>query len=310
MKQRLMVLFLVWWVNGFGQLIPNGDFEYYTTCPSSLNQLSFASPWINPIGTSPDYFNQCAGISDAGVPYNYLGYQFPNSGNGYSGIIMYYNIEYREYIEVELTAELIAGMSYYFQMYIVCSNRYQYWSGNVGVYFSDTLIQLPSASQALPFTPQIMNNTSNIPDTLNWLLVDGIYVATGNEHYIVIGNFNDNANTVVAWANPSALWPGTYLYIDDVSLTSATYIDKNKTPLFSMFPTIIPSHSDITLNYPISQEESRVIIYDMNGHELESYSLPPRNNTQTVKLPQMAGGVYVARMVGEGVSGMVKFVVE
>ena len=69
-------------------LVPNYSFENYTTCPTTSNQLSYASSWINPTqwGT-PDYFNSCS--STFGVP-SYcncsLVFQYAKTGNAYCGI--------------------------------------------------------------------------------------------------------------------------------------------------------------------------------------------------------------------------------
>jgi hypothetical protein len=79
---------------------------------------------------------------------------------------------------------------------------------------------------------------------------------------------------------------------------------------FSFFPNPTCSNSTITFTYPSTSAKKEIIIYSIHGKEIARYALPQSSSTQTVKLPQMAGGVYVARMVGEGVSVMVKFVVE
>jgi hypothetical protein len=67
-------------LNGYGQnLVPNPDFESFTTCPVSLSNIAFSpgynnfpsvAGWVNPVqNTSPDYFNSCANpASGAHVP--------------------------------------------------------------------------------------------------------------------------------------------------------------------------------------------------------------------------------------------------
>jgi hypothetical protein len=77
-----------------------------------------------------------------------------------------------------------------------------------------------------------------------------------------------------------------------------------------IFPNPIASSSSLTFTYPSTSAKKEIIIYSIHGKEIARYALPQWSSTQTVKLPQMAGGVYVARMVGEGESVNVKFVIE
>ena len=69
----------------------------------------------------------------------------------------------------------------------------------------------------LAFVPQIESPVNAfLSDTLNWMLVSGTFVAAGGEDHIVIGNFHDDATTNV---QPTGnFWPGTYYYVEDVSV--------------------------------------------------------------------------------------------
>jgi hypothetical protein len=79
---------------------------------------------------------------------------------------------------------------------------------------------------------------------------------------------------------------------------------------YLLYPNPAHSNSQITFTYPSSAEKKEIIIHSIHGKELVRYALPQWSSTQTVKLPQMAAGVYVARLVGEETSANVKFVVE
>src|SRR5690349_3253269 len=132
MKKVLFSVFILCSVFAQAQnLIPNGNFDSFTSCPSNLNEIGNAYPWINPTNASPDYFNQCSIGGPVGAPSNAAGYQFPRSGGGMAGIIVKYAGNYREYIEVPLTTTLTAGGTYLFRMSIVSSNIYQDWSSNI-----------------------------------------------------------------------------------------------------------------------------------------------------------------------------------
>ena len=65
-------------------LVSNGDFEQFTTCPSALDQISVATGWSTYLGTC-DYYNAC-NEDTTGVPWNWFGYQPASSGVGYAGI--------------------------------------------------------------------------------------------------------------------------------------------------------------------------------------------------------------------------------
>jgi hypothetical protein len=78
----------------------------------------------------------------------------------------------------------------------------------------------------------------------------------------------------------------------------------------NIYPNPISSNSTITFTYPSTGEKKEIVINDVNGKEVVRYALPQWSTTQTVKLPQMAGGIYIARLAGENGSANVKFVVE
>jgi hypothetical protein len=81
------------------------------------------------------------------------------------------------------------------------------------------------------------------------------------------------------------------------------------TTRLSLYPNPASSNSNITISYPSTSSNKEIIINDINGKEVTRYTLPQRSSTQTVKLPQMARGIYAVRLVGENV-GVQKLVVE
>jgi hypothetical protein len=67
-------------------LVPNGDFEQYHSCPTFHSQLDSALYWFNPGlylpgNSTPDYYNAC-GSPPASVPDNFCGSQNALSGAG------------------------------------------------------------------------------------------------------------------------------------------------------------------------------------------------------------------------------------
>jgi hypothetical protein len=100
-------------------------------------------------------------------------------------------------------------------------------------------------------------------------------------------------------------------FCDPTFSTSAAQISNFQFPI-SIYPNPTPSNSSITFTYPSSGAAREIIINDVNGKEAARYTLPPWSTTQMVKLPQMASGVYVARLISnsEFQISNVKFVVE
>ena len=66
-------------------LVPNGSFEEYTSCPELISSV-FLTGWTNLHTTSADYFNACNLNGVADVPLNQFGYQYASDGQAYVGL--------------------------------------------------------------------------------------------------------------------------------------------------------------------------------------------------------------------------------
>lgn len=148
-------------------LVPNGDFEQYNSCPTTFTSTSGGttgiaySPgytdfptvkdWVRPVyNNTPDYYNACAS-GNMGIPANATGYQTAHSGNGYAGIYTYYNgpgiYNYREMLTTKLTSPMKKDSLYCVRFFVSpTSSRatspitINYIGSNeIGAYFSDTL---------------------------------------------------------------------------------------------------------------------------------------------------------------------------
>ena len=69
-------------------LVKNPSFEQFIMCPNDWDQIDRAIGW-QAYKDSPDYYNTCASVDACSVPKNYIGYQYPASGNAYAGLILY-----------------------------------------------------------------------------------------------------------------------------------------------------------------------------------------------------------------------------
>lgn len=240
-------------INMFSQtnLIPNGSFENYYTCPNGNNIdniINFFQP--NTAGNSSDAFNSCNNSTNPylAVPYN-VTYQYPRSGNGYAGIAMffdtaYYNIDnWREYIEVGLTDSLKNGKKYCVRFYTNKSNISSYAVKNIQAVLTNNnlLYNDPNYGFIQGVTP-IMEADSVITDTLNWIPIQTIYTAHGGERFLTIGNFSSGANTIYKYVWPFNGSPNSlgYYLIDDVSIYEQPEIDAGN-------DTLIPPGDSIQL---------------------------------------------------------------
>jgi hypothetical protein len=219
--------FLIWFVLGipfFGfsqNLVRNGGFEQYSNCNGSIYNTIY---WYDPTFGTPDFFNVCVtDLSSTSVPANYggLGYQYPSSGDGFIGILLFSaaGLE-REYIQQQFVPGLQAGKLYCISSYINLANWNQYCIDALAITLSVNSISCSPTPCSINFSPQIIFPSGNcISDTLNWTPLAGIYLASGGEQYITIGNFYADASTNAVQVYPTNFYPSAYYYVDDVSIT-------------------------------------------------------------------------------------------
>lgn len=278
-------------------LIPNGDFELFTYCPTFTGQIDAAKNWINPTLGTPDYFNACVTDEYAGIPANYLGYQNAHSGNAYGGIILFETyipgpplppINYREYLENAFTSPLVKGKTYEFRMYVSSADKSNYTTKDLGVYFSDTLIKNTIDYHPLPFTPQITNLTGQLNDTSAWKLISGNYIAKGGEKYILIGNFIDDASVDTVYNEYSGyFFNHAHIYIDDISLTTDLGIADEQEPELQIFPN--PFRNTIEVKVP-NEEPMQFILYDLSLHKIVEQTFVHSTNVYTENFSK---GIYI-----------------
>lgn len=245
MFKRLTYLFIYLFIYLAGKsqvnLVPNPSFEdTISALASCSNQMPISSikDWYKPCLCSPDYYNICAnpnGYPNYGtVPLNCFGYQNPKSGNAYVGSILY-GISFpfidstqigTEYISVKLKQPLIANQCYYGELYISLSEAFHISVNQIGMYLTSNSFTTSIGSFTNTIQPQIQwDTTQYFTDTLNWIKIEGLFLAQGGEQYLTIGNFKDGARIKKKSVNSnfSSGCSGTnlfisYIYIDDVAL--------------------------------------------------------------------------------------------
>jgi gliding motility-associated-like protein len=196
---------MVWWLVAFlpgiamGQnLLKNGSFEDYRTCPRLDNLLIEAVPWYNPNGATPDFYHQCFPTVQMELP--------PHSGQGLARLFL--DVGWAEYLATPLKKPLVADECYFFEMYLATPTPAKYLNGTIGAYLSENPITSPEKG-LFTADAQIIDNvlTTSIPQ-LRWEKVSGYVKAKGGEQYLTIGSFKKLPVFLGYY----------YIFIDDVSL--------------------------------------------------------------------------------------------
>ena len=252
--KKIIVLFFIFKVLGLGaqNLVPNPSFETYTACPTAPSQLGNAVPWKGTNNQS-DYYNACASMP-YNVPYEGVGFQYARTGNAFAGqwFLNGYGVNYREYMQVQLTNTLVTGQCYLVKFYVNNQGAGLKLANNNFAAHVSMNGYATTGSPATSYTPQIfLTNNPIIKDSLNWREIGGIYTAIGGEEFITIGNFKNDSNTDTIWTNYGTYGGGYYL-VDDVSLEQIT------TPQWQLKDTMIlggdsvligPLYSGLTCNW-------------------------------------------------------------
>ena len=225
-------------------LVPNGDFEIYSSLPDDLGQIYKAIGWNNVNGNyvpgaaaSPDYFYVGG--------YVWGGTINPYSGNGQVGFGLcgdgVNSIDIREYISTHLISSLDSGRSYMLSFYL-----YHNFFGtptvhgtkscnNLGAHFSlNPLYQ--AFWEPILVTPQVEVDTI-IYFTNNWERFTFNFKATDSSRFITIGNFRPDSLTLITTTGDQ----GSYIWLDKIELypyfiiKGDTFICKGNTDTLKAF---------------------------------------------------------------------------
>jgi gliding motility-associated-like protein len=222
-------------------LVPNWSFEEYNICPTVYcRDCSITSPIIPSLKdwycamtyeSTPDFFHKC-GTMASGYN-NWKGYQLPHSGEAYMGAYMHplnnpFNIEY---IQCTLKDSLKPLVSYCVKYFVNCSDQSEYVISQHGAAFTYTKILEPSITlpKYLNLTPQVKNTLGNfIKDTVNWMKIEGSFIATGGEKYMTLGSFGPQSLLdTLALPIPLSIkaYMPPYIYFDDISVEEVINAD-------------------------------------------------------------------------------------
>ena len=231
------LLTLSFWLLALGfnnaqvNLVLNPSFEQLKSCPNNWFQADSLKDWgwLNQANSSnlckvDLYSICCTNPPYCSVPNNDLQYQYPRTGNSYIEFITLNSIpptinnNSRPYLKGQLNQTLQAGKIYCLTFYYNAANYIIYATNRFGAYVDNGTVANYNCCKDMPVTPQVQNNPSTfMTDTMNWVKIQGSFIAIGNENTITLGNFVDSATVQFQLFNSNGS-RGPYYAIDDVSL--------------------------------------------------------------------------------------------
>ena len=300
MQKLLLIFGLLFFFNfeiNSQNLIDNWSFEDTIACPTNLAQISNSAGWFQ-IRNTPDYYNICSQDTTS-VPSNIVDYQWPRSGNAYSGLMVFSLAGTgREFMSTSLNAGMQIGTKYYVKLFVSSAVNQNLLTGiavnRIGVQFSTIAY---SASN-----PAAVNNLAHvfasnvITDTLGWSDISGSFIADSNYTFIGIGNFFDNPNTSFIPIDTNS--NVGYYFIDDVCISTDSMfcelLTSTNTHLFNSNFQIYPNPVSESLNV------KGVGIFSLKLYDLTGRVVLVQNNIKEsthINMSEIANGIYCAEII-------------
>lgn len=207
--------------------VVNGDFEQLDG--KKLKRpggIQYATGWSSATSKKVDLFSENATVeSTVSTPKNYAGEQTALSGSNYAGVRWwsYQNKEPRTYLQTKLIKKMKKDSLYCVRYYVNLADLSKYATSELGAYFSkEQIVKEEPVSLTYEVTvPSV--RTKVYDDMFSWLGVCGTYQSTGNEEWMLIGNFQatDKTNNVKTKRPRGETRPqvfSAYYYIDNVEV--------------------------------------------------------------------------------------------
>ena len=205
-------------------IIPNPGFERFGNVPIGWTYKGadfgrVVKYWFSATTASPDIYGEGVRVprdwADKG-----FGKQKPRTGKAMAGITLYGCVNgkphCREYIEIQMAEPLVVDQAYELSYWVYPMDKSMFIN-NLGGYFSVKPIERKT-DEILVRDVQVQMSTIVKPEAKDkWIKVSGKFKATYEAEHLIIGNFNDDNNTL-AEPNGTDGYNYAYYYVDDVSL--------------------------------------------------------------------------------------------
>jgi hypothetical protein len=241
-------------------LIPNNSLEDHTDCPWGSAELYKAIGWYG-IG-SVEYFHPCSPYLSVRTPKNSFGFQIPRTGQAYGGFNLAVQM-YGNFIPHEIAgAKLMQTLEkkwYCGGYYVSLVNGAKRAIDAFQMYFTVDSLYFVNAQQywnILPLPAQVTYKNGIITDTLNWVNIEGSFLAQGNERFMQIGCFKDSMsingtnvpgdpNVVPPFGSPSFV----YYYFDDAYLYELNKLPTAQNHAYNCAAQTVTLRADTGFNF-------------------------------------------------------------
>lgn len=280
MRRFLFPLFFFWAYWALAQkpsanIVPNPSFERYSSAPIGWSYKGayfgeVVKYWFSATTASPDIYGP-----EVHVPMDWaekgFGAQKARTGKSFAGLTLFGctngKPHCREFVEIQLSEPLVIGQAYYVEFWVTHLAKSLHIN-NLGAYFSVSEIKRQT-DEVLVREAQVSARDIVSAPNGKWVKVSGQFVAKYEAEYIVIGNFQDDFNTL-SIAPSEDCFNYAYYYLDDVLV--------KKIPPFKPVPV---KPDDLTKQ---KLEPGKVILLKNIYFEFDKDELMPRSYVELNKL--------------------------
>lgn len=192
--------------------------------------------WTSPTQGTPQLFftnvnSDCWNAQPTSTypgPIGIKGSQMPLDGESMAGIYAYTipDFNQRHYIQSPLSSPLIPGQAYKIGFYASLADFIEFGSNGLGAHLSEGGMSANSDG-VLAATPQVVSEEV-LSDYIRWILISDTLIADAAYDHITIGNFQTDAETVLAPNASGTGAVGTYgafyfidgVYVEPVTLSN------------------------------------------------------------------------------------------
>lgn len=270
MKYRLLALMLCIGTVATAQesLVENGDFEEAVSTRNLKNRGmidELCENWKAGTEAMADYYSTGVKGTKAAVPVNDFGSQSAASGNRYAGIVAYSKDTkryQRQYLVTELEDNLEKDITYCMSFKVSLADLSKYAVSGLGVFVSDKKVFQGNKGNMIKTDNVVRHRSNKVMQSMDqWEVICGTFVATGEEEYIVIGNFESDSKLDIAKVKRPKGMTGTqiqaaYYYIDDVEVRAITAPSECAcTPADEQTPDVIFTKKNVANEEELSIKE-------------------------------------------------------
>lgn len=256
-------------------IVPNGGFEltyeswdrWFYTGKDFGHVMKY---WYSPTPTSPDVYHPVVHVPQDWAKKGF-GKHSVYQGKGMAGLTLWGckngKPHCREFVAVQLSEPLVPGQEYVFTCYVAPLQK------SLRINGIHMALSMTMPEEALEVTPPLFPIV-HAPKVLlcpneEWVRIAGRFTAKEAFEYLVIGNFDDDANTRCESIQKGS-YPYAYYYLDQVVLRKVPPFRKVEIP-----------EDDLSKLQPIvgTAFELKQILFDFDRHELH-----PRSYIELFKL--------------------------